>query len=224
MDKDQAKLEDLHKSIRACDEILNSVETNLTSFRNDLGLVSADIENLQSRSTALNVRLDNRKAVEKGLFPAVDDLSVSPDLVNKIVEGHIDEQWVQCLKEVDKRTASLRSSPNVQQSGDRQQGSKVIKAATDLLPLLDKLVLKVGCLSFIHIVSTLGSVFTNAPSSISRQLSEYETSSSPRSRHCGHHTSMRRLYSSRVSSSSKTSLPFCTNTMPSWPTRSASHT
>lgn len=146
MDKDQAKLEDLHKSIRACDEILNSVETNLTSFRNDLGLVSADIENLQSRSTALNVRLDNRKAVEKGLFPAVDDLSVSPDLVNKIVEGHIDEQWVQCLKEVDKRTASLRSSPNVQQTGDRQQGSKVIKAATDLLPLLDKLVLKVGCL------------------------------------------------------------------------------
>ncbi|KAL1899094.1 Vacuolar protein sorting-associated protein 52 [Sporothrix stenoceras] len=142
LDKDQAKLEDLHKSIRACDEILNSVETNLTSFRNDLGLVSADIENLQSRSTALNVRLDNRKAVEKGLFPAVDDLSVSPDLVNNIVEGHIDEQWVQCLKEVDKRTASLRSSPNVQQSGDRQQGLKVIKAATDLLPLLDKLVLK----------------------------------------------------------------------------------
>ncbi|KIH88949.1 GARP complex subunit (Sac2) [Sporothrix brasiliensis 5110] len=142
LDKDQAKLEDLHKSIRACDEILNSVETNLTSFRNDLGLVSADIENLQSRSTALNVRLDNRKAVEKGLFPAVEDLSVSPDLVHKIVDGHIDEQWVQCLKEVDKRTASLRSSTNIQQPGDRQQGSNLIKAATDLLPLLDKLVLK----------------------------------------------------------------------------------
>ncbi|CAK7231946.1 Vacuolar protein sorting-associated protein 52 [Sporothrix bragantina] len=134
LDKDQAKLEDLHKSIRACDEVLNSVETNLTSFRNDLGLVSADIENLQSRSTALNVRLENRKAVERGLFSVVEDLSVSPVLVNKIVEGHIDEHWVQCLKEVDKRTASLRSPSGSQ--------SKSIKAAGDLLPLLDKLVLK----------------------------------------------------------------------------------
>ncbi|CAK7228527.1 Vacuolar protein sorting-associated protein 52 [Sporothrix curviconia] len=135
LDKDQAKLEDLHKSIRACDEVLNSVETNLTSFRNDLGLVSADIENLQSRSAALNVRLENRKAVERGLFSVVEDLSVSPVLVNKIVEGHIDEQWVQCLKDVDKRTASLRSSPPGSQP-------KSIKAAADLLPLLDKLVLK----------------------------------------------------------------------------------
>ncbi|CAK7198775.1 Vacuolar protein sorting-associated protein 52 [Sporothrix eucalyptigena] len=134
LENDKAKLEDLHKSIRACDEVLNSVETNLTSFRNDLGLVSADIENLQARSTALNVRLENRKAVEKGLFPIVEDLSVSPVLVNKIVEGHIDEQWVQYLKEVDKRSASLRSSSGTQ--------AKSVKAAADLLPLLDKLVLK----------------------------------------------------------------------------------
>ncbi|CAK7266365.1 Vacuolar protein sorting-associated protein 52 [Sporothrix epigloea] len=133
LEKTQAKLQDLHKSIGACDEVLNSVETNLTSFRNDLGLVSADIENLQSRSTALNVRLENRKAIERGLFSVVEDLSVSPVLVNKIVEGHIDEQWVQCLKEVDKRSASLRS-PSSQ--------TRTIKAAADLLPLLDKLVLK----------------------------------------------------------------------------------
>lgn len=136
MEKTQAKLQELHKSICACDEVLNSVETNLTSFRNDLGLVSADIENLQSRSTALNVRLENRKAVERGLFSIVEDLSVSPVLVNKIVEGHIDEQWVQCLKEVDKRSASLRSSSGSQ--------LKSVKAAADLLPLLDKLVLKVS--------------------------------------------------------------------------------
>ncbi|CAK7566214.1 MAG: Vacuolar protein sorting-associated protein 52 [Sporothrix epigloea] len=134
LEKTQAKLQELHKSICACDEVLNSVETNLTSFRNDLGLVSADIENLQSRSTALNVRLENRKAVERGLFSIVEDLSVSPVLVNKIVEGHIDEQWVQCLKEVDKRSASLRSSSGSQ--------LKSVKAAADLLPLLDKLVLK----------------------------------------------------------------------------------
>lgn len=147
MEKDRAKLEDLHRSIRGCDEVLNSVETNLTSFRNDLGLVSADIESLQARSAALNIRLDNRKAVEKGLASTVEDLSVSPVLVNKIAEGHIDEQWVQCLKEVDKRAASLRSPSSNHERGDNQPEPKMIKAAADLLPLLDKLVLKVGVAS-----------------------------------------------------------------------------
>ena len=69
---------------------------------------------------------------------------MSPVLVNKIVEGHIDEQWVQCLKEVDKRTASLRSTSGSQ--------PKSIKAAADLLPLLDKLVLKVSVLVLVFVL------------------------------------------------------------------------
>lgn len=134
LDTNRMKLEELHKSIRACDEVLNSVESNLTSFRNDLALVSADIENLQSRSTALNVRLDNRKMVEKGLATAVEDLSVSPTLVHKIAEGPIDEQWIISLKEIDKRAAVLRAI-----TADKDKQSK---AAEDLLPLLDKLILR----------------------------------------------------------------------------------
>ncbi|EFX05919.1 garp complex subunit [Grosmannia clavigera kw1407] len=133
VETERTKLEDLHKSIRACDEVLNSVETNLTNFRNDLVLVSADIENLQARSTALNIRLENRKTVEKGLAAAVEDLSVPPALVNRIAEGNIDEQWVQSLKEVDRRAAVLRSGSEQQKQG---------KAVQDLLPLIDKLILK----------------------------------------------------------------------------------
>src|SRR5262249_45724596 len=136
-ERDRTKFEDLHKSIRACDDVLNSVETNLTSFRNDLALVSADIENLQARSAALNVRLENRKAVEKGLSPIVEELSVSPVVLSRISEGHIDEQWVQALKEVDRRASSYRSN-----SSNHNKS----KASADLGPLLEKLVLKVTCL------------------------------------------------------------------------------
>ena len=134
-EKDRTKFEELHKSIRACDDILNSVETNLTSFRNDLATVSADIESLQARSTALNVRLENRKAVEKSLGPVVEELSVSPVVVSKISEGHIDESWVKVLAEVDKRNAAYRKNSNQGQS----------KAMADLGPLLEKLSQKVGC-------------------------------------------------------------------------------
>ncbi|KAH6687948.1 Sac2 family protein [Plectosphaerella plurivora] len=131
--REKAKYEDLHRSIAACDGVLDSVENNLTSFRNDLAAVSADIESLQSRSMALNVRLENRRAVEKALGPVVEELSVSPLVISKISEGHIDEAWVKMLAELDKRAIAYKNS-----SGNQRQS----KAWTDLGPLLEKLILK----------------------------------------------------------------------------------
>lgn len=132
----KTKYEDLHRSIRACDDVLSSVETNLTSFRDDLAAVSADIEHLQARSTALNVRLENRKAVEKGLGPVVEELSVSPVVVSEIAEGHVDESWVKMLAEVEKRSEA------VAKSSKQQQGQGQSRALADLAPLLEKLTLK----------------------------------------------------------------------------------
>ncbi|GKT50192.1 vacuolar protein sorting-associated protein 53 [Colletotrichum spaethianum] len=130
---EESQFEDLHRSIAACDGVLSSVETNLTSFRNDLAAVSADIESLQSRSTALNVRLENRKAVEKAFGPVVEELSVSPHVVSKISEGHIDDTWVKMLAEVDKRATAYKKSM-------ASQGES--KAWSDLGPLLEKLTMK----------------------------------------------------------------------------------
>ncbi|KXH53790.1 Vps52/Sac2 family protein [Colletotrichum salicis] len=129
----KSQFEDLHRSIAACDGVLGSVETNLTSFRNDLAAVSADIESLQSRSATMNVRLDNRKAVEKAFGPVVEELSVSPHVVSKISEGQIDETWVRMLAEVDKRATAYKKSIS-------NQGES--KAWADLGPLLEKLTMK----------------------------------------------------------------------------------
>ncbi|KAI1148817.1 Vps52-domain-containing protein [Nemania diffusa] len=129
----KANFEDLHKSIQACDEILASVETNLASFRNDLATVSADIETLQARSATLNVRLQNRKAVEKGLAPAVEEISVSPVVVAKIADGHVDEAWVKALNEVDKRHTAYKKGGS---------GLERNKGLQDLGPLLEKLIQK----------------------------------------------------------------------------------
>jgi hypothetical protein len=83
----------------------------------------------------LNTRLENRKAVEKGLGPVVEELSVSPMVVSRIADGHIDEAWIKVLADLDKRaTAHKKSSQKQTQS----------KAVEDIGPLLDKLILKVG--------------------------------------------------------------------------------
>ncbi|KAM0438851.1 hypothetical protein ACHAPT_001612 [Fusarium lateritium] len=131
-ENERTKLEDLHRSIEACDDVLNSVEINLASFRNDLATVSADIESLQSRSTALNRRLENRKQVEKALGPLVEELSLSPEVISKISEGHIDETWAKMLAELDRKTVSFKKKSETRPS----------KAAKDLEPILEKLTLK----------------------------------------------------------------------------------
>lgn len=132
-ESERTKLEDLHRSIAACDDVLNSVENNLTSFRNDLATVSSDIESLQARSTALNRRLENRKEVEKALGPMVEELSLPPEVISKISEGHIDDTWAKMLAELDRRASSFKKKTESQQSN----------ASKDLGPLLERLTLKV---------------------------------------------------------------------------------
>ena len=133
-EKEKDKYEDLHRSIRACDEVLNSVEVNLTNFQNDLATVSAEIETLQARSSALTLRLDNRKLVETGLGPIVEEINLSPAVVKKIVDGPIDEPWVRALGEVEKRSKALETKSNDQ---------KNIRGVNDLKPLLENLINKV---------------------------------------------------------------------------------
>lgn len=134
VEQDKAKFEDLHQSIRACDDVLNSVEINLTSFQNDLAAVSAEIETLQARSSALSVRLENRKVVENGLGPIVEEISVSPAVVRKIVDGPIDEAWVRALAEVEKRSKAMEL---------KSKENRKIKGINDLKPLLGNLIDKV---------------------------------------------------------------------------------
>jgi hypothetical protein len=133
--RDKNKFEDLHRSIRACDDVLNSVEINLTSFQNDLAMVSAEIETLQARSTALSIRLENRKTVEAGLGPIVEEISVSPAVVKKIVDGPIDEGWVRALAEVEKRSKAMDA---------RSKEQRNILGINDLRPLLENLISKVS--------------------------------------------------------------------------------
>ncbi|QUC16707.1 uncharacterized protein UV8b_00948 [Ustilaginoidea virens] len=131
---ERTTFEGLHRSITACDDVLNSVQVNLANFRNDLAAVSADIESLQERSTVLNRRLQNRREVEKALGPLVEDISLSPDVISKISTGHIDESWVKVLSELDKRLVAYKKKSS--------SGSQRNKASEELGPLLEKLTLK----------------------------------------------------------------------------------
>ena len=126
--EENSKLEDLHNSIVACDEVLKSVEIYLTSFQSDLAAVSSEIEHLQNRSNTLNNKLQNRRTVEQYLRPEVEALAISPVLIRKITEGTVDEGWVKALDELEKKSNAV---------DDRAKAGQDVKAAQDLKPFLD---------------------------------------------------------------------------------------
>lgn len=66
----------------------------------------------------------------------VEELSISPEVIFKVAEGHIDESWAKILNEIDRRSVALG---NKQSRSATQQ----IKASEDLGPLLEKLTAKV---------------------------------------------------------------------------------
>jgi hypothetical protein len=114
--------------------VLKSVEASLASFQKDLGIVSAEIETLQLRSTALSSRLENRKVVEKLLVPVIQEIAIAPAVVRSIVEGPIDEEWLKALAELEKRSKAING---------KLKSSETIKAVTDIKPFIDNLNAKV---------------------------------------------------------------------------------
>ena len=127
-EKEKDKFADLHKSIVACDEVLKSVEAYLTSFQADLANVSSEIESLQNRSTTLNNRLQNRRAVEKVLGPEVETLAVPPAVVRKLTEAPVDDSWVKALDELEKRSKAIDA---------KLKDGRDIKAMQDVRPFID---------------------------------------------------------------------------------------
>lgn len=128
--EDREKYEDFHDAIEDCDGVLESAETYLTKFQAELGAVSAEIENLQTRSVQLNAKLDNRRKVEKLLGPVVEEISLAPTVVRTISDGPVDECFVKALKEVESRSATVAA---------KLSEPEPAKALEDIKPLLDDL-------------------------------------------------------------------------------------
>lgn len=131
-EREKEKFQDLHRSIKACDEVLESVESYLSAFQTDLGTVSGEIESLQARSMSLSKQLENRKAVEKLLGPVVDDVVIPPHDVRRLMEGDVNDSWVKALYETDRRMMAI---------GARDPAK--VKAVQEVLPELEKITHKV---------------------------------------------------------------------------------
>ncbi|KAJ4839400.1 Vacuolar protein sorting-associated protein 52 [Turnera subulata] len=143
--RESDNLVSLHEQIRDCDNILSQMETLLSGFQAEIGSISSDIKILQEKSMDMGLKLKNRKVAESKLAKFVEDIIVPPRMVDIIVDGEVNEEYLRTLDILSKKLKFVEVDPLVKSS----------KALKDVQPELEKLRQKAVSKVFEFIVQKL---------------------------------------------------------------------
>ncbi|KAF2594373.1 hypothetical protein F2Q70_00045257 [Brassica cretica] len=127
--KESDNLVSLHDQIHDCDSILSQMETLLSGFQEEIGSISSDIKILQEKSMDMGLRLKNRRVAESKLAKFVEDIIVPPKMIDVIVDGEVNEEYIRTLEILSKKLKFVAADPAVKSS----------KALKDVEPELEKL-------------------------------------------------------------------------------------
>ncbi|XP_078433603.1 vps52 / Sac2 family [Wolffia australiana] len=106
----------LHDQIRDCDIILSQMETMLSGFQAEIGSISSEIKSLQEKSMDMGLKLKNRKVAESNLARFVEDIIVSPRMVDLIVDGEVNDEYLRTLEILSKKIKFTEVDPMVNAS------------------------------------------------------------------------------------------------------------
>lgn len=127
--KESDNLVSLHDQIRDCDTILSQMESLLSGFQSEIGSISSDIKVLQEKSMDMGLKLKNRKLAESKLAKFVEDIIVPPRMVDIIVDGEVNEEYMRTLEILSKKLKFVTSDSAV----------KTSMALKDVQPELERL-------------------------------------------------------------------------------------
>ncbi|KAJ2740938.1 Vacuolar protein sorting-associated protein 52 [Coemansia sp. BCRC 34301] len=126
----EGSLLELDSEIRSCDAVLENMERLLVNFKSSLGAINNDIQSLQNDSLSMSVKLKNRVVAEKQLDKIIQGVVVPPDAVRLICHGEVNERYLECLVEINKRIAYMRV---------HSKQHKRLRAFQEIQPELDRL-------------------------------------------------------------------------------------
>ena len=70
------------------------MEDMLGRFQGNLGNISSEIRTLQEQSQGMSIKLRNRKAFEERLGSFLDNVAISSNLIEGIVNSPVDESYL----------------------------------------------------------------------------------------------------------------------------------
>ncbi|KAL7174322.1 hypothetical protein ACSBR2_033562 [Camellia fascicularis] len=139
----QVELESIQ--IHDCDSILSQMETLLSGFQAEIGSISSDIKVLQEKSMDMGLKLKNRKVAESKLAKFVEDIIVPPRMIDIIVDGEVNDEYMRTLENLSKKLKFVEADLMV----------KTSKALRDVQPELERLRQKAVSKVFEFIVQKL---------------------------------------------------------------------
>ncbi|KAL7145745.1 hypothetical protein ABFS83_07G107300 [Erythranthe nasuta] len=105
------------------------MENILSGFQAEIGSISSDIKILQEKSMDMGLKLKNRKAAESKLAKFVEDIIVPPRMIDIIVDGEVNEEYMRTLEILSKKLKFVQIDAML----------KTSKALNDVQPELEKL-------------------------------------------------------------------------------------
>ncbi|XP_065060211.1 vacuolar protein sorting-associated protein 52 homolog isoform X1 [Rhopilema esculentum] len=127
--KESKNIASLHKQIKNCDGILETMESMLSSFQTDLQSISTEIQTLQEQSLSMNIKLKNRQAIRGELSQFIDEMYVTKAMITAICDLSVtDQEFVENLHELSHKIKMFK-----------EQSYKGSAACNDVKDALDKL-------------------------------------------------------------------------------------
>ncbi|CAA7052315.1 unnamed protein product [Microthlaspi erraticum] len=127
--KESNDLVSLQGQIHDCDNMLSQMETLISGFQKEFGAISSGIQILQETSMDMGLRVKNRRVVESKLAKFVEEIIVPPKMIDVIVDGEVDEEYMRWLETLSKKLKFVETDP----------AAKSSKALEDVEPELQKL-------------------------------------------------------------------------------------
>uniref|UniRef100_A0A1D1YHQ3 Vacuolar protein sorting-associated protein 52 n=2 Tax=Anthurium amnicola TaxID=1678845 RepID=A0A1D1YHQ3_9ARAE len=121
------------------------METLLSGFQVEIGSISSEIKSLQEKSMDMGLKLKNRKVAESKLAKFVEDIIAPPRMVDIIVDGEVNDEYMRTLEILSKKLRFVDVDPMVKSS----------KALKDVQPELERLRQKAVSKVFEFIVQKL---------------------------------------------------------------------
>ncbi|KAH6778696.1 Vps52 / Sac2 family [Perilla frutescens var. hirtella] len=146
--KESDNLISLHDQIHDCNTILLQMEKLLSGFQVEIGSISSDIKVLQERSMDMGLKLKNRKAAESKLAKFVEDVILPPRMIDIIVDGEVNEEYMRTLEILSRKLKFLEIDTMV----------KTSKMITTVQPELEKLHQKAVSKVFDFIIQKLNAL------------------------------------------------------------------
>ncbi|CAK9304059.1 unnamed protein product [Gordionus sp. m RMFG-2023] len=121
-----------YKEISECDETLASIQSMLENFQNNLEKICSEIQDLQSQSQHMKIKLKNRQDAKCELSQLVDEIIISEDVINTIMDIDVSEPVFQ------ESLHELHHKLNFLQKQCYEEGEDT-KAFQDIKQILEKL-------------------------------------------------------------------------------------